>query len=50
VGKNVKMLMTDFCHNNDDSVANYMRTVDTDLVGSISEVIGKRKDGSIFPK
>ncbi len=50
VGRNVAMLMTEFdASAHDDYIARYRRTGQRRIIGASRRVIGKRKDGSIFP-
>ncbi|MCH7782884.1 PAS domain S-box protein [candidate division KSB1 bacterium] len=50
VGKNVNMLMAqEYSQNHDTYLKNYLTTKIPKIIGKRREVLGKRKDGSIFP-
>jgi PAS domain S-box-containing protein len=50
VGKNVTMLMASPDRENHDAyIARYLQTKQSHIIGTCREVIGRRKDGSLFP-
>lgn len=50
LGKNISMLMPEPDRNNhNEYIARYLQTGDARILGSTRELVGQRKDGSVFP-
>ncbi|QCR21485.1 PAS domain S-box protein [Pontibacter sp. SGAir0037] len=50
IGQNIKILMPEPDYSRHDSyIENYLRTGEAQIIGKGREVLGKKKDGSVFP-
>jgi len=50
VGQSVRMLMpSPYCDHHDEYIANYRKTGKNRIIGIGREIVGKRKDDSVFP-